>query len=204
MGSTQGDGSSQPETPAGDPRPIPADVRNEYVQQVQGQIDQARVVAGGGQTEPNTPGALDPNFKIFQSYSDVEADINGQQCALVGGDFVRREETAPDANGTIAVTVVTVAKPTASHCPEQAKVRLPLTTLQDWYNSFQAAKEQGFAAMAAEQGKDGFPPAPDVATVADPNGQGTPDDAHALASAIQQQQTDGSQLQAEAQPGGTR
>ena len=196
------DGAAQPEVTSGDPAPIPADVRDAYIQQVQGQIQAAQAQAGGKPQADAAPGALSPSFKVFQSYSDVEADLNGQQCALTGGDFVRREEDAPDSNSTVAVTVVTIAKPTASHCEANAKVRLPVATLQDWYNSYLESQQQGFAAMAANAGKNGFPPATDVATTVNPDGQGTPDDPHALAGALQQSQSDANAIQTEVQPGG--
>ena len=201
-----GDSANQPEQPTGDAAPIPSEVRDAYIQQVEGQIKSAQEQSAGqpGQAPAAVPGALDPGFKVFQSYSDVEADHHGQQCALTGGDFVRREEDAPDASGTVAVTVVTIAKPTASHCEANATVRLTLAILQDWYNSYLETQQQGLAALAAAQGKNGFPPASDVAVVNNPDGLGVPDDAHALAGALQQQQTDASAIQAEVQPGGAQ
>jgi hypothetical protein len=184
------------------PEPIPSEVRTAYVQQVQAAVQQVAAEAAGHAAADQVPGALSPDFKVFQSYTDVEADNNGEACALTGGDFVKREEDAPDAAKTVAVTVVTVAKPSASHCPMNAHVRLTVATLQDWYNSFQAAQQAGFDAMAANAGKNGFPAAPDSAKVANPNGQGTPDDANALASSVQEAQSNSAQMQAEVQPGG--
>jgi hypothetical protein len=147
---------------------------------------------------------LSAEFRVFQSYTDVEAiGPNGQECALTGGDFVRREEDVPDsASKTVAVKVITVAKPTATHCAANALVRLSVDTLQDWYNSFVAAQQAGFDAMAANQGKNGFPPVQDVAKVSNPAGQGVPDDPNTVARAIQDQQTDGSALQASVAGGG--
>jgi hypothetical protein len=184
------------------PQPIPADVRSAYVQQVQTAVQQEAAEASGKAVAEQVPGALSPDFKIFQSYTDVEADNNGEACALTGGDFVRREEDAPDSGKTVAVTVVTVAKPSASHCAINARVRVSVETLQDWYNSFMAAQQAGFDAMAANAGKNGFPAAPESAKVANPNGQGTPDDPNALAASIQEAQNNAAQVQADVQSGG--
>ena len=185
------------------PAPIPADVRAAYVQQVQASVQAAQAQAAGQPVADTVPGALSAKFRVFQSYSDVEAtDVNGQECALTGGDFVRREEDVPDSTKTVAVTVVTVAKPTASHCLANSQVRLAVDTLQDWYNSFVESQQAGFDAMAAQQGKNGFPAATDTAKVTNAEGQATPDDPNALASAIQDQQSGAAAIQADATGGG--
>jgi len=184
------------------PQPIPAEVRSAYVQQVQTAIQEQAAEASGKAVPAQVPPALSPDFKVFQSYTDVEADNNGEPCALTGGDFVRREEDTPDAAKTVTVTVVTVAKPSASHCAVNSRVRLGVDTLQDWYNSFMAAQQAGFDALAANAGKNGIPAAPDMAKVANPNGQGTPDDPNALAASVQEAKTDANQIQAEVQTGG--
>ena len=185
------------------PAPIPQSIRTAYVQEVEDQVQAAQAQAAGQTVAEAVPGALSPNFRVFQSYSDVEAtDSNGQECALTGGDFVRREDDTPDSTKTVTVTVVTVAKPSASHCVTNAQVRIAVDTLQDWYNSFAESQQAGFDAMASNQGKNGFPAAPDTARVTNPDGQGTPDDPNALASAIQQQRTSASSMQAAAAGGG--
>jgi len=186
----------------GSTTPIPADVRSAYAQEVQAQIQDDQAQASGQPVTDSAPPALSPKFRIFQSYSDVDADNNGEQCAITGGDFVRRAEDTPDANGMVAITVVTVAKPTASHCPVNARVRIAVDTLQEWYNGFLESQQQGFEAMVAVQGHNGVPPAPDTLTVANPEGQGTPDDPSVLASAVQEAQTNASTVQAEVQTGG--
>ena len=168
------------------PPPIPQSIRTAYVQEVEDQVQAAQAQAAGQTVAEAVPGALSPNFRVFQSYSDVEAtDSNGQECALTGGDFVRREDDTPDSTKTVTVTVVTVAKPSASHCVTNAQVRIAVDTLQDWYNSFAESQQAGFDAMASNQGKNGFPAAPDTARVTNPDGQGTPDDPNALAHDLQ-------------------
>jgi hypothetical protein len=193
-------GSAEPQD--GSVTPIPADVRAAYTQEVQTQIQADQAQASGHPVADPTPGALSPKFRIFQSYSDVEADNSGEQCAITGGDFVRREEDTPDGNGTVAVTVVTIAKPTASHCQANARVRVTVDALQEWYNGFIESQQQGFEAMAAMQGKNGVPPAPDTVKVANAEGQGTPDDPGVLATAVQDAQTNASTVQAEIQTSG--
>jgi hypothetical protein len=191
------------EQQSGPVAPIPPDVRAAYVQQVQTSVQAAQAQAAGQPVQEDAPGALSPKFRFFQSYSDVEAtDSNGDDCALSGGDFVRREEDTPDSTKTVAVMVVTVAKPTASHCLVNAEVRLAVDTLQDWYNSFVQSQQAGFDAMAAQQGKNGFPAAATTARVVNPDGQGTPDDPKAVSNAIQDQQSSATTIQAQATGGG--
>ena len=193
--------SGQIEQQNATPTPIPQDVRDTYAQQVQTTVSDEQAQASGQQPADDAPGALSPKFRVFQSYSDVEADNGGHECALVGGDFVRREEDAPDANKTVAVTVVTIAVPSASHCAINARVRLAVDTLQDWYNNFLQAQQAGMDAMAANQGQNGFPAMADTGKVANAPGQATPDDPNAVAAAIQQQSASASSMQADAAGG---
>jgi hypothetical protein len=195
--------TGQIEAQTAPPAPIPQDVRSAYVQQVQDQVKIDQGQATGQPVPEDVPGALSPKFRVFQSYTDAEAtDNNGQECALTSGDFVRREDDTPDSTKTVTVSVVSVAKPSASHCMLNAQVRVAVDTLQDWYNSFVAAQQAGFEAMAQQQGKNGFPAAPDVAKVVNPDGQATPDDPNAIAAEIQQQQTSAASMQAAAAGGG--
>ncbi|MFC5865213.1 hypothetical protein ACFPT7_23105 [Acidicapsa dinghuensis] len=184
------------------PQPIPQDVRDSYAQQVQATAAEQQAEASGQQPPDDATGAMSPNFSVFQSYSDVEADNGGHPCALVGGDFVRREETTPDGNKTVAVTVVTIAVPSQSHCPMNARVRLSVDTLQDWYNNFLQAQQAGMDAMAANQGQNGFPAIADTGRTANALGQATPDDPNAVAGAIQQQSDAAKSMQASATGGG--
>jgi len=188
--------------PDAQPQPIPQAVHDTYVQQVQTslQTDQAQ---GDPASAGEVPGALSPTHKLFQSYSDTEAtDLNGQECELTGGDFVQREDDTPDSSKMVAVTVVAIAKPTSGHCAMSSRVRLSVDTLQDWYNSYSEHEAAGLQAMAGAAGKNGIPPAPNPGAVANPAGQGTPDDSTAMASAIQQQQTGAGAMQAEVNGGG--
>lgn len=196
-----GDGG-QVEQQDATPQPIPQDVRDTYAQQVQATAAEQQAEASGQQPSEDATGALSPKFKVFQSYSDVEADNGGQPCALVGGDFVRREEDAPDANKTVAVTVVTIAVPSQSHCAMNAKVRLSVDVLQDWYNSFLQAQQAGMDAMAANQGQNGFPAIADTGRTDNALGKATPDDPNAVATAIQQQADAAKSMQSSATGGG--
>jgi hypothetical protein len=74
--------------------------------------------------------------------------------------------------------------------------------LQDWYNSYSEQQAAGMEAMNAAAGKNGIPAAPNAGKVANPAGQGTPDDSGVLASAMQQQGTDVSGMQAQVNGGG--
>ena len=199
-----GDGTQPAADPqAAQPQPIPQQVRDTYSIEVQATVQHDQAAASGQPVAQDVPGALSPDHKLFQSYSDVEAtDGNGQECALTGGDFVQRAEDTPDGSKTVAVIVVAIAKPTASHCAMNAKVRLSVDTLQDWYNSYDEQHTAGMEAVNAAAGKNGIPAAPNAGKVPNPAGQGTPDDSGVLATAMQQQQTDVSGMQAQVNGGG--
>jgi len=204
----QTDAATDGTQPAADPQatqpqPIPQQVRDTYSVEVQATVQHEQAAATGQPVSQDVPGALAPDHKLFQSYSDVEAtDASGQQCALTGGDFVQRDEDTPDGQKTVAVIVVAIARPSASHCGMSAKVRLSVDTLQDWYNSYSEQQAAGMEAMNAAAGKNGIPAAPNAGKVANPAGQGTPDDSGVLASAMQQQGTDVSGMQAQVNGGG--
>jgi len=192
-----------PEPQAAQPEPIPQGVRDTYSQEVQATTKQEQAAASGQPVAQSVPGALDPEHKVFQSYSDVEAtNASGQECAVTGGDFVQREEDTPDAQKTVAVTVVAIAKPSASHCAKNVRVRLSVDTLQDWYNSYNEQHEAGMEAINAAAGKNGIPAMPNAGKTANPMGQGTPDDSGAMASAMKEQGADVSGMQAQVNGGG--
>jgi hypothetical protein len=192
-----------PEPQAAQPDPIPQQVRDTYSQEVQATTQQEQAAASGKPVAQTVPGALDPDHKVFQSYSDVEAtNASGQECAVTGGDFVQREEDTPDAQKTVAVTVVAIAKPSSSHCAKNVRVRLSVDTLQDWYNSYNEQHEAGMEAINAAAGKNGIPAMPNAGKTVNPMGQGTADDSGAMASAMKEQGTDVSGMQAQVNGGG--
>jgi hypothetical protein len=190
------------EPQAAPPAPIPDSVKTAYIEEVKAQIAAQQAAASGKAAPSAVPGALDPNNRMFQAFTDVEADNGGEACALTGGDFVSRDEDTPDANNTVAVTVSTIAKTSPSHCQANTHVRVAVDVLQDWYNSNLEIMQAGMEKLNSLQGKDGFPPAPEMAKVANPNGVGVPDDASALSTAVQEQQASATALQAEVQTGG--
>lgn len=190
------------EPPTGNITPITPQIRQDYVRQVsmQRQLDAA---AAAGQTPADTtPGALNPKFSLFQSYSDVEADNGGEQCAITGGDFVRRADLTPDASGTVSVTVASVAKATTSHCTVGSTVRVPVATLQEWFNRFVEDQQKSYEEMVKGDMHDKFPPVPDATPVPNPSGVATPDSPQAIADTSREAQTNASQAESEIQTGG--
>jgi hypothetical protein len=181
--------------------PIPADVRAGYVQQVQQQVQMDQAHAGGTVSQPaeNDLGALDPKFTIFSVYTATKAELNVQECDLTRGDFVRRLEAKPDARNTVAVSVASIAENSQNHCGIGVPVRLKLTELQDWYNSFVDGTQSAMEAAVSNSGKNNFPVVPDATHVDNADGQGTADDPHALGDAIQQQQANAKQIQTQVQ-----
>ena len=192
-----------PDPQAAQPDPIPQQVRDTYTLEVQATVQHEQAAAAGQPVAQDVPGALAPDHRMFQSYSDVEAtDPNGQECALTGGDFVQREEDTPDAQKTVAVTVVAIAKPSSSHCAKNVRLRLSVDVLQDWSNSYNEQHAAGMEAINAAAGKNGIPAAPNAGKTVNPAGQGTPDDSGVLASAMKDQGTDVSGMQAKVNGGG--
>lgn len=200
-GAPAADGAA-PAADAGAPAPIPADVRADYTQEVQQQVQSDETQAADTAAAPSSDeplGALNPKFTLFSAFSDAKADANGQQCDLTRGDFVRRLETVQDSNNTVGVTVVSAAQNGPTHCQVGSTVRVDVGVLQDWFNSFVENSEAALEAAANNGGKNGFPPAPDASHVANPAGQATPDDSHAVAQSIQDQQTNATQVQTQVQ-----
>lgn len=200
----QPDGTQQgPDQGNVQPQPIPQGVRDTYTQEVQNTVQQDQAAAEGKPVVQEVPGALDPNHKLFQSYGDTEAtDLNGGTCNLTGGDFVQREDDNPDSSKMVPVTVMAVAKPGPGHCALNARVRLSVDTLQDWYNSYCEHENAGLQAMATNAGQNGIPPAPASGQNKNPDGQGTPDTPAVMASVVQDQQSSANTMQAEVNGGG--
>jgi hypothetical protein len=193
------------ESQTGSLQPIPQQVRQDYVKEVSTERELQASEAAGHSDASALPGALNPKFTLFQSWSDTEADNNGEQCAISGGDFVRRVDAVPDANKTVAVKVASVAKATPSHCPVDATVRVSVDTLQDWFNKFIESQQSGYESMVSGDSHTKFPPVPGGgAPVPNPNGTATPDDAATMADTSREAQSNASQAEAEIQAGGAR
>ena len=144
-----------------------------------------------------TPAALDPNRRIFIVSSDLEVSVNDQPCLLMPGDVLKRTETVPDTDNTVAVHVLKSQK---FDCAAGTTPRIQVADLQEMHNHFREQMDAGLKTLADNQGKNGLPSAPAVGSPRE-NADGTavPDDAAAIAAQLHQQQQEAAQAETEVQ-----
>ena len=138
------------------------------------------------------PPALDPVIRTFVVAADMAVNADGQECQLTQGDVLTRMSDTPDSDQNVAVTVAASKK---SDCAIGKQVMVKVDDLQEMYNHFQEQVDQGMKDMAAKQGSNGLPKAPDTKTVPSDVPPPPPDNNAAKALDDQQQAAD----QAEAQ-----
>jgi hypothetical protein len=138
------------------------------------------------------PPALDPIKRTFVVASDMAVNADGQECQLTQGDVLTRMSDTPDSDQNVAVTVAASKK---SDCAVGKQVMVKVDDLQEMYNHFQEQVDQGMKDMAAKQGTNGLPKAPDTKTTPSDVPPPPPDNNAAKALDDQQQAAD----QAEAQ-----
>jgi hypothetical protein len=145
------------------------------------------------------PPGLDPKHRVFVVFSVVEANVNGETCALTASDVVRRIEDTPDKDNTVAVRVLASKK---SECAIGSVVRMQLTDLNDMQNHLREQVDAGIKVLAEKQGKDGLPAAPAANPRAVPEGTATPDPTAATDLQKQLQEADQTEkeVQQEASP----
>ena len=190
------------ESQTGSLQPIPPQVRQDYVSEVATERQLQAADAAGHPSASAIPGALDPKFTLFQSWSDTEADNNGEQCAISGGDFVRRVDLTPDANKTVAVKIASVVKATPSHCAVDSTVRIPVDTLQEWFNKFIESQQAGYESMVSGDNHTKFPAVPGDAPVPNPAGTATADDPAVIAQNSHEAVSNASKAESELHSGG--
>ena len=116
--------------------------------------------------------ALDPNHRVFVTFSVVEATVNGESCALTASDVVRRIEDAPDNDNTVAVRILASKK---SECAIGSIARMQLTDLNEMQNHLREQVDAGMKVLAEKQGQDGLPAVPTASPRKVPEGTATPD-----------------------------
>jgi hypothetical protein len=137
------------------------------------------------------PPALDPNYRTFVvSIALNEQMIDGGECTLTPGDILTRIDDTPDASQNVKV-LVSASKKNDCH----SMIMVSLQDLQDMHNDFRAKIDEGLGQLAKNQGKNGMPAAPAVASHANPDGQTQPD--LTAQSDLQQQEKDADQTEKE-------
>jgi len=185
------------------------EVKQAIADEVKAQLAAEQAAAGQGNTQNSqgtsndnqgqassnndqVPPALDPIKRTFVVASDMAVNADGQECQLSQGDVLTRMSDTPDSDQNVAVTVAASKK---SDCAVGKQVMVKVDDLQEMYNHFQEQIDQGMKDMAAKQGTNGLPKAPDTKTVPSDVPAPAPDNNAAKALEDQQQAAD----QAEAQ-----
>jgi len=137
------------------------------------------------------PAALDPNSRVFIVASSLDvSDANGQECELTGGDVISRIDDQPDSNNKVRVSILSSKK---GDCSASVQPSVDVGALQEMNNRQREQVDAGMKQLAADQGKDGLPKAPDTGTTA---GEVPPPQPDADAdSELQQEQNDADQTQ---------
>jgi hypothetical protein len=154
---------------------------------------------GGGQSptsasKEEVPPALDPGRITFVVDTDLAVVADGQECSLTGGDVLTRISTTPDAEQKVN-TLVTGSK--KKDCAAGRQVAVKVDDLQAMQDHFQERLDDGMKTMAAKQGTNGMPKAPDTGTVASSVPAPPPD--KTAAKDLQDQQAAADQTEAEVQ-----
>jgi hypothetical protein len=118
------------------------------------------------------PPSLDPRFKLFIASSSLSLDTDDGECALTAGDIVRRTEDTPDADGTVAVEVVSSKR---DDCAVGTASRMALDDLEEMHDSFRQKVDDGLKSLSENQGKGGIPNGPAATVHPLPEGETTLD-----------------------------
>jgi len=147
--------------------------------------------SGGDQTPP----ALDPDRVTFVVSSDLDVTIDeGEECALTSGDVLTRLTNTPDEDKNVSLKVAASKK---TDCAVGKQIAVSVDNLQEMYNHFHEQVDSGLKTLAAKQGKDGLPAAPDTSTVGGEVPPPAPDTT--ATKALQDQQQAADQAESEVQ-----
>ncbi len=187
------------------------EVKQAIQEEVQAQLAQQQQQAGqqnGGDAQSGpapangeAPPALDPARRTFVVDNAITVVSNGQECELTGGDVITRLSDTPDGTQHVTASVSASKK---NDCAAGAQVAVTVDDLQEMHNHFEEQLNNGLKELAAKQGTNGMPKAPDASTVASSVPAPQPDENASKELADQQAQADETeqQVKAEAASGG--
>ena len=119
------------------------------------------------------PAALDPNIRYFVVANEEDlTTADGDECTLTGGDVLYRSDDQPDDDHMVDAQVKASRK---DECAVGATVGVSTDDLMDMYNNMRQNMADGMKEMAAKNGKNGLPKAPDTSTTAGEIPAPTPD-----------------------------
>ena len=136
---------------------------------------------------PKIPPSLDSRFVLFIASSELSLETGDTACSLTAGDIIRRKEITPDANGTVAIEVVSGKN---GDCSAGLAGRLKVDDLEEMHDNFRARVDDGLKSLAGTQGKGGIPAGPAAKPREVPEGQADPDTTVADELKKQQQAAD--------------
>jgi hypothetical protein len=177
---------------------ITPEVKKEITEELQMQLDAEKNSAATPNAAPanaDQSPVLDPKHHIFLVASNLTATTDsGDECDLNPGDVLYRTgDTAGDDN-KVDVTVKAAQK---DDCAAGTNTAIAVDDLQEMQNHLREEMDAGLKELAANQGKNGLPAAPDTATTA---GEVPPPAADNSADKdLQQAQTDADQTENEVQ-----
>ncbi len=126
----------------------------------------AQPAPGGAEAANVTPPALDPARRVFivASTMDVTTD-DGQECSLTPGDIILRTGDKVVDGTRVEVSVQSSKQ---GDCQAGSNTTMEVADLQEMQNRFREQLDTGLKQLAANQGKNGLPAAPDTSTVTAP------------------------------------
>ncbi|MFI5112499.1 MAG: hypothetical protein ACHP9S_06725 [Terriglobales bacterium] len=175
------------------------DLKQAIANQIKNEIAAEKEAAANGQKDAapggdQVPAALDPNVLVFVVSSDENLTTSdGDECTLTPGDVVSRASDQPDGDNMVDALVKASKK---DECPIGATVGISVDELQEMHNQLRIQMDAGLKELAAKQGKNGLPVAPDTHTQPGEVPEPSPD--KSVAGDLEQQQKEADQVEAEA------
>ncbi|MGA8223472.1 MAG: hypothetical protein WB780_17625 [Candidatus Acidiferrales bacterium] len=155
------------------------DLKDQIAKQVKVTIaDEKAAAAAQGNLPPDddsdgpVPPSLDPRLTLFIASSSLSLDTGDGACAVTAGDIIKRSENKTDADGTVAITVVSSKK---ADCAVGTASRMAVDDLEEMHDSFRQKIDDGLKSLADSQGKGGIPNGPKAIPHNDPDGKADPD-----------------------------
>lgn len=151
------------------------EVKEAIAQEVRAQLEaeqQAASAPRGAAMQPTgddiqAPPALDPRQRTFVVASSLDVtDANQQECTLTAGDVIIRTGE-PDGDNVNVLVQASKQK----DCPAGSTATVQVSDLQEMHNHFREQIDTGLQTLAAKQGQNGLPQAPDTGTI---NGEVAP------------------------------
>jgi len=169
-------GKAAPSTTSGGKPAMTKEIKDAIAEEIKNQIAAEKTAAANKDKtgdDSGPPAALDPNIRYFVVANEEDLTTSdGTECTLTGGDVVYRVGDSPDDDHMVDTTVKASRK---DECPVGATVGVKTDDLMDMYNNLRQNMADGMKEMAAKNGKNGLPKAPDTTTTAGEIPAPTPD-----------------------------